>query len=280
MLTKWIRLLFTLAVLPLLAQPVLAHSVWVANENRDEVFDVLYGHPEDGGEPYDSIKTQDVKVYNEAGELAPITINRGQEGTNFVPEQDVYAVTVIHDNGYFISTANGSRNVFRPEALRTNDEATRISHTYKFAKVFYESLSDALVSKTYGLPMEVIPLQNPSTVLTGGTLKVQVLYQGQPRQGVLVELNGEEQGTTDEDGVASVQIEGPGLHTIETEISVSSSDPAADTIGYASSLTFGGGSTSPSNPTDSEAEKDESSTELQPPAAGTPPAGSGVTTTN
>lgn len=95
-----------------------------------------------------------------------------------------------------------------------------------------------MVSQRFGLLLEVIPQQDPFIIGAGGTLTVQVLFKGEPQQGVTVEYRGQKV-TTNNNGIAFVSIGQGNLHIIESEYSIASkNDRATDEIGYASSLTI------------------------------------------
>jgi len=240
MVKKHLReLLLGLAILPMIAQPVLAHSIWVVRGEAQGEFKVLYGHPErEESDPYDPIKFQEATAYDGNGTAVPLSVEREKDVVTLVAERNVTAIVATHNNGYFIRQGeNQFRNVFRLEALASNNEETQISHTYKFAKAFYEQ--SRLVSQSFGLPLEIIPQQDPYTVGAGQALQVQVLYQGEPQAGVTVEYDGEEPVTTNEQGIASITLKDKEVHIIESEFRIpSTDDEAADEIGYASSLTI------------------------------------------
>lgn len=221
----------------MLVQPVLAHSIWIVRDDNQGEFNILYGHPEEGPQAYDSIKFEGARAYNQNGAIVPISIQRRYHRVRLVSEGNVAAIIARHNNGYFIRTGEDEfRNVFRPEALELNTDQVQISHTYKYTKAFFES--SGLVSQRFGLPLEVIPQQDPFTIGAGGTLKVQVLFKGEPQQGVTVEYRGQKV-TTNNNGIASVSLRQGNLHIIESEYSIpSKSDRATDEIGYASSLTI------------------------------------------
>lgn len=230
------NLLLGLAIAPMLAQPVLAHSIWIDKGQKAGELDVLYGHPElNELDKYDSIKFQAVRAYDKTVVSVPVTIQRKRKGVTLIPQRKIAALTAIHDNGYFIRNGNNYRNVFRPEALAANNKQTEISHTYKYAKAFYEA--SGLTSLWYGLPLEIIPQQDPFSVGVGETLKVLVLLQGKPQQGVTVEYEGTKL-TTNKNGVAFVTLKAGNKHVIESEYSTDARDPATDEIGHASSLTI------------------------------------------
>lgn len=233
------ELLLGLAILPMIAQPVLAHSIWVVRGEEQGEFKVLYGHPErEESDPYDPIKFQEATAYDGNGTALPLSVEREKDGVSLVSERNVAAIVATNNNGYYIRTPeNPYKNVFRPEALEANNEETTVTHNYKFAKAFYEQ--SRLVSQRFGLPLEIIPQQDPYTVGAGQTLQVQVLYQGKPQAGVTVEYDGEEPVTTNEQGIASITLKDKEVHIIESEFSIpSTDDEAADEIGYASSLTI------------------------------------------
>lgn len=239
------ELLLSLAILPMLVQPVLAHVIWPEKGDKEGELEIVYGHPElNETLNYDSIKLQEATAYNRNGVIVPISINRENDGVTLVPQGDIAAITAIHDNGYFITTGGDeSRNVFRPEALESNTEQVEITHTYKFAKAFYER--SGLVSQPFGLPLEIVPQQDPFAVGPGGTLQIQVLFQGKPQQGVTVEYEGEAL-TTDENGMAFISLKQGELQVIEASYDIpSTNDAATDEIGYATTLTVDKGGYSP-----------------------------------
>lgn len=240
MIAKRLReLVLGLAILPMIASPVLAHSIWIEKGEEQGEYKVFFGHPETGEpDPYDSIKFQDATAYDGNGTPLPLEVNREYEGVTLVSERNVAAITAKHDNGYFIRTGEGvSRNVFRPEALEANNEETRVTHTYKLAKAFYEQ--SRLFSQPFGLLLEIIPRQDPYTVGAGEKLEIQVLYQGKPQEGAIVEYAGGEPVTTNAQGIASVTLKEEEVQIIEAEYRFPSTDDAAtDEISYASSLTI------------------------------------------
>lgn len=239
------ELLLSLAILPMLVQPVMAHVIWFEKGDNEGELEIVYGHPElNEIQTYDSIKFQEATGYNSNGAIVPISVNRENEGVTLVPKGDIAAITASHDNGYFISTGGDeSRNVFRPEALESNTEQVEISHTYKFAKAFYEP--SGLVSQPFGLPLEIVPQQDPFAVGPGGTMKIQVLFQGKPQQGVTVEYEGDAL-TTDENGIAFITLKQGELLVIEASYDIlSTNDAATDEIGYATTLTVDKGGYNP-----------------------------------
>lgn len=232
------ELLLTLAILPMLTQPVLAHAIWVVKGENPREFKVLYGHPErDEVESYDSIKFEQATAYAGNRMPMPLTAKRENEGVTLVAERNVSAITASLNNGYFIQVGEDEyKNVFRPEALAANNEETRITHTYKYAKTLFEP--SGIVSQPLGLPIEIIPLKDPFRVGAGQTLQIQVLFQGKPQADVTIEYEGEEL-KTNADGVASITLKDEEVQIIEAEYRMpSTDDEATDEVAYATSLTI------------------------------------------
>jgi len=230
------KLFLALAILPIISQPVFAHVIWVVRgENRGE-YEILYGHPEeDKPEPYDSIKFQEATAYNSYGFPQPLEIKRGYEGVTLVSSGNVAVITAVHNNGYFIVSDNDTyTNVFRPQALSANNEDTEISQTYKYTKSFFQPTG--LATQPFGMKMEIVPLQDPFDVGAGGSLRVQVLFEGKPVPEATLEYEGKEFPINNR-GIATITLTQQDVQIIEAEYRVpSKDDPATDEIAYAASL--------------------------------------------
>lgn len=230
------ELVLSATLLPLLIQPAFAHSIWIDKGDKPGELKILYGHPElNEIDSYDSIKFQGARAYDKAVFPVQLSVQRRYNGVTLVPQEKIVALTARHNNGYFVVKDDNYIDVFRPDALAANNKQTNVVHTYKYAKAFYES--SGLVSLWLGLPLEIVPQQDPFTVGAGGTLKVLVLYRGAPQQGATVEYRGKKL-TTNQNGFAFVTLGQEPFHVIESEYSTPLHDPAADEISHASSLTI------------------------------------------
>ncbi|WP_317111177.1 DUF4198 domain-containing protein [Chroococcidiopsis sp. SAG 2025] len=230
------RLMLALTILPLINQPVLAHVIWVVKGENQEEYKVVYGHPEeDKPEPYDSIKFQEATAYNSSGFPQPLEIKREYEYVTLVSTSDIAVITAISNNGYFIVSDNDTyTNVFRPDALKVNNEATQITHTYKYTKSFFQPTG--LATKPFGMKMEIVPLRDPFGVGAGGSLPVQVLFEGKPVSDVTVEYEGKEVPISNR-GIATITLTQKEVQIVEAEYRVpSKDDPATDEVAYAASL--------------------------------------------
>lgn len=230
------RALLSVTILPLMIQPVFAHVIWVVRGEKLGEYEVLYGHPEeDKPEAYDSIKFQEAIAYNSYGFPQSLEVKREYEGVTLVSPGEIAVITAINNNGYFIvSNDNKYTNVFRADALAANNEATEVTHTYKYTKSFFQPT--ALVTQPFGMKMEIVPLQDPFDIGAGGSLRVQVLFEGKPVSEVTVEYEGKEVPVSDR-GIATITLTQKELQIIEAEYRIpSTDDPATDEIAYAASL--------------------------------------------
>jgi nickel transport protein len=230
------KLMLALTILPLISQPVFAHVIWVIKGEKQGEYEVLYGHPEeDKPEAYDSIKFQEATAYNSYGFPQPLEVRRKYEGVTLVSPGDIAVITAVNNNGYFIvSNDDEYTNVFRPDALAANNEATEVTHTYKYTKSFFQPTG--LATQPFGMKMEIVPLQDPFDVGAGGSLRVQVLFEGKPVTDVTVEYEGKEVPVNDR-GIATITLTQKDIQIVEAEYRVpSTDDPATDEIAYAASL--------------------------------------------
>jgi uncharacterized GH25 family protein len=109
------------------------------------------------------------------------------------------------------------------------------------------SMSQSLVQKAIGLPLEIVPEQSPYATPRPGSLPIHVIYEGRVLAGALVKLTKLEQDelpfethVTDESGRAVFAMPASGtwlLNVIWTKVSSSSQETDFETV--FSSLSFG-----------------------------------------
>jgi uncharacterized GH25 family protein len=108
-----------------------------------------------------------------------------------------------------------------------------------------ESENERLWAEPVGQTLEIVPLDHPNGLEPGGTLRLRVLLEGEPLEGVSItgaRASGparEIRGTTNRDGEAAVTVTAPGrwyvraLHLTRME-----ADPEVDWQSYWSTLSF------------------------------------------
>ncbi len=227
------ELLLGFAFVPFLIQPVFAHTVWF--EYKDGEYQLVFGHPELGAEPYDSAKFRGATAYDITKQLVPVKIDQQSDPVIVNPDGEIAALTAFLDNGFYVQKSEGNFEEVSETEAQTYNPDYEVGHYVKSTKALYDWSNQ--LSQPFGLPLEIMPLQNPSGLMIGETLPIQVLYQGNLIKDALVEYEGNTL-TLDENGIASILVGEGGLQPIEASYETAlNSDPAADAINYTTTLT-------------------------------------------
>ena len=162
------KLSLTVAFLPLiLSQPVLAHVIWF--DYNDGNYELVFGHPEEGTEPLTPNKFRGATAYDLSREIVPSNTSVEGDRLFVVPEGEVAALTATYDNGFWIEYPDGSyENLSPEEAQAINYE--NVTNYLKSTKALY-NWSDE-VATPFGLPLEIVPLENPFALGIGDSLSV------------------------------------------------------------------------------------------------------------
>ena len=221
------QLLLAFAMVPLLVQPALAHAVWF--DYKDGEYELLFGHPESGPETFDVSKFESATAYDQNKQIVPVEIN-SQDGVSIDSQGDIAALTAFYDNGYWLQKSEDDyENISQEQAEAIEYED--VTRYLKSTKGVFEWSEP--VSQPFGLPLEIMPLQNPFEVTVGEALPIQVLYEGNLIKDALVEYLGETVNVN-EQGIASIPIGEGGLQVIE----VSYTSPQAMSPGVSYTTTF------------------------------------------
>lgn len=205
------KLLLTFAILPaLLAQPALAHVVWFDYDNGE--YNLLFGHPEESEpETIEPAKFQEATAYDKNKNIVNLEKIETEDSLSFVSLGDVAALTAFYDNGFWREYPDGSsENISQEEAEAISYE--NVTNFVKSTKGIYD-WSEA-ISEPFGLPLEIVPLQNPFEVMPGENLPIQVLFENEVINTATVEYLGEEL-SVDENGTVLVPVGVGGLEVIE-----------------------------------------------------------------
>lgn len=209
-----------------------AHDAWV--EKRDGEFVVLYGHGE-MHDPYDPARVKEVKGFDIKGNAVPVEIIKKKDGASLSPKGEVAMITLVFDNGYWVKTTDGWKNISKREAK----EYIESIHSIKYGKT-YLAWSDAF-AKPVGMRLEIIPLTDPLSAKVGyKNFQIKVLYEGKPLEGAKIGTGGHTiDKTTDKDGIATIGIFRKGINVISARHRVPLKDnPDADMISLGTVITF------------------------------------------
>ena len=135
------------------------------------------------------------------------------------------ALAAIMDNGNWTKTPDGKwHNAGRDKV----PNAVRAEHTYKYA-VHLTGRPEKPIPALQGHKLQLVPLEAIPAEM-GKTLKLQVLYQGKPQEGVSVQrdfLNDPDQvpQKTDANGTVTVTIRNQGLNVIAATFIATPAEP-------------------------------------------------------
>lgn len=229
------ELLLAFAILPMLVQPALAHSMYFGSKGED--IPLLFGHPEEGEDevlPYDPADIEELTAYDLTGAVVPSEIKNFGDSISVIPNEDIAALTAFVNRGFYVVTPDGEYlNISKREAT----EYTEAFRSFHYPKSLF-NWSDA-ISQPLGLQLEIVSLQNPYKVMAGEDLDVQVLFEGAPRNDVLVEYLGKTVEDVNKDGIFSIPLRQEGLQTIEASYSIPlENNPDTDALSYSASLSI------------------------------------------
>lgn len=233
-----------------LAGPAAAHDIWLTLPSGAIVpqIHVHYGHPDDLGMPQTD-KLVEMTSTTSAGTQAIATKFVQSPGEPVLvsgPLQGVSGTILAarYDNGFWVKGPDGG---YRNTTRRFLPGATEAITSVKFAKLV--SGPGAPFAAALGHELEIVPLDDPAALKPGGTLRVKVVFRGQPVSGAnVVRSDGETPVAQDKlavfrsdaDGVATIPIERPGAEvlSVSRRVSPSAIPSLADADTFSATLAF------------------------------------------
>lgn len=166
--TFHVKSLLFAALLSLAAPLALAHDVWVGSDLR-----ILFGHPDQGAEPYAGEKVIEVRTLAADGSVIPHTLTRKDDLTVILMDDRPAMAMVYFDNGHYSKTPDAGR--FQPGKLAG---ATEVKQFVKYGKTIYAWTPSTAAPSGWGL--ELVPQRDPIGLVSGAALELAVHYQGKP----------------------------------------------------------------------------------------------------
>ncbi|WP_259780883.1 DUF4198 domain-containing protein [Aestuariispira ectoiniformans] len=215
------------------------HGAWI--ERRYGDLAVVYGHG-GGDDAYNPARVTSATAFDKAGGGLAVKIDPMNDHIRLEEPPQAAGVVVTFDNGYWTKDARGKwHNKPRPEVKG----AVQSGRYLKYMVALLKSGSRNIEPK--GLPLEIVPLQDPVKLSMGDRLTVQVLSDGKPVKGAVVAADFINDGdneslVSDADGKVSFTIRNDGLNVISTSLDRAvDDDPEVDELGLVSTLSFGMG---------------------------------------
>ncbi len=152
--------------------------------------------------------------------------------------------SISYDFGYYTFTENGKHYAQIRSDLTDIDGANKVVQTRKIYKMGKSIFAwNEASKKALGLKFEIIPLQNPLVLKEGDKLKVQVLLDSKPIDGIEFEDQNDDIANikTDSKGIAIITLSKPkdGLQIIAANVKIPYNlDRYGDTLQLTTTLSF------------------------------------------
>lgn len=206
-----------------LSTPAVAHDYWL---ERDGNRYVLYQ-----GHRYSSHQGEERVPYD------PAIVQRarcaGDPGTRELPRPAAYparfdgpcaALNVELSSGYWSQTLTGTVN--RPRTDVTGALRSWLSQE----SIKRVDAWTGAVAVPLARGFELVPLNNPLVLKPGDKLRVQAVWQGQPKAGATIAYDGQPRGVTGADGQLNVRVRHGGTQVVAASFDEPLNDPKADKV--------------------------------------------------
>lgn len=208
-----------------------AHDFWIERQGKD--FMVVYGHG-DKREEFDPSKIKEIKAFDLHRAGLDVVKEKRKDGLFLKISGQPSLIFVEIDDGYWSKTIYGWKNLPKRKARRVRESI----RSFYYSKAM---ISWSEVAQGPGIPMklDMIPLRNPFEMKAGDHLSLKVLYEGRPLPGIEAEgANHQRIATTDQDGIAKVQLsKGYQVITVKHKEPIKD-DPDAEYLSITSTIAF------------------------------------------
>lgn len=209
-----------------------AHGLWLGKVNGEMTFS--YGHSGVDTDEYSADKIAEAYGFKADGSKVDLPTKKYDNYVTADLEGVAVAVGVM-DNGYWAKGKDGKWVNKRGDQV---EGAESSAHYFKYTVAY---LNPRAKVQPAGLELEIVPEVNPATLEEGAELKVQVLYQGKPLEGVEINSNyfdsHSKNVSTDKEGYALVPVANHDFNIIAASHKVEGDNPF-DKMGYHTTLTF------------------------------------------
>lgn len=221
-----------------LAQPVMAHSVWIEPDKAGKLM-INNGDP---GEldSYDPSRVTKAWAFDTAGKPMPAEVERMDKVAAVKPAGKAALVAAYFDNKYWAKGQDGKWNN-GPKGTVANP--TIAGPSFKMPKTYLAPVAN--FATPLGLDLEIVPQVDPASLKPGDKLAVQVLLKGQPLADATLAANiflghhaKAEKIKTDKDGRATVVVPKRAFAGIEVNHFAKDAGSEVEGTFYNASLVF------------------------------------------
>ena len=217
------------------AAPCFAHHLWVME--KDGVYAVCRGHIGEKTSPYDPACVTEISAFTDNGNELGITRTDEKNRTVFTAAQKPALVAVVAHWGDRVNTTRGKRLMNRNQAEAEGLRVISAFTSTQYSKTVF--VPSDITTRPLGIKFEIVPLADPAKLSAGVPLLFKLLFDGRPLSGVSVLTNHDQEATTDEDGVAEVVFDKPGVHLLFATHQIPADDASGlDFYKFMTFLTF------------------------------------------
>lgn len=213
------------------ALSVFAHDAWI-EPSSGPVYRILYGHKIP--EPYKQEKVTSIKVFNANQQSLKFDKMQTKDGCSIKVSNGNPALFALEfDNGYWVKVGTESVNMRKSAMPKGTDPV----HPLKFSKTILAWQN--WMNKPLGQRIEFVPVDFKGMPTAGSQLKMQLLLDGKPLSGQMVENNSNEQGPkTDANGYVTVTVL-KGINRFATDHDIKQpNDPDAQRLSLTAAFAF------------------------------------------
>lgn len=213
---------------------VSAHGIWVAEQQGETA--IIYGHgPENSS--YMPERVVSIKGYIK-DQVIDLERKDHKNFVTFTPAK-AEAAAIILNNGIWTQFKDNSW-VRKPKS-EVQGDVNYSTESFKYTVTLFDH---HVTPKAVGLPLEIVPEQNPLHMNEGDSVTVKVLLDGKPLSNAkvtndYVNLGDDAYQTTDKDGKVTLQIRNAGLNVFAIGHQIDHNDKTrADKINYTATYSF------------------------------------------
>lgn len=160
------------------AGQALAHATWIAQHSGDYV--VIHGEGSATDEAFDGTKVAEPKGFDKTGAAVAVALAVSDKGAALTGTEGAAVLSVRFNEGWWTEDAEGEWHNMPADGI-ADFKSTGEYSTYVVSYVGHSDKPAAV-----GHALEIVPLTDPTKLEKGDTFQVQVLQDGQPLKGVVI----------------------------------------------------------------------------------------------
>lgn len=177
-----------------------AHHLWV--QEIENNYTVCRGNIGERLDSYNPSCVKQITVEDADGNEIQITRADVKEQASFITKEKPALVSVISEWGNRVLTTKGKKLMDRQTAEAQGLRVLNAFTSTQFSKTLFAP--SKVNSRVRGLKFELVPVSDPMTLIPGTSLAFQLLFEGQPLEGISIFTNHGHEYTTGAKGMVQI----------------------------------------------------------------------------